>query len=69
MNKLFFPQMVLTTAEPRKPVPQVITGEPKRLIPGSEWDVFNQINARPRKPGTNEYLTESIVEGVDKTGK
>lgn len=69
MNELFFPQMVLAAVEPRNTVPQILTGESKRVISQDEWNAFEELKRRPRKPGTNEYLTESIVKGVDKTGK
>lgn len=69
MNKFFFPQMVLDAASPRNQAPQILTGDTKRIISQDEWKAYEELERRPRKPGTNEYLTENIVKGVDKTGK
>ena len=66
LSRVFFPQMVLATSKPGSRVPQVLTGDSRRVISSDEWKAYEELERRPRKPGTNEYLTENIV---DKTGK
>lgn len=69
LSRLFFPQMALAAAKPERHVPQVLIGDTKRVISEAEWKAYEELERRPRKPGTNEYLTEGIVKSVDKTEK